>query len=361
MNGKRLRKNRKLIGLGAAFVILAVILGLIFSGFGKNKNGSKVVFTKGLGKDEVFRIGDEICKSGEMMVFLTTTRHEYESVYGREIWNTSVNGVALENNVRDMVLEKVAQIKSMYLLAKQKGLELDEAEKSFVAAAARDYVGHLSSDQKESLGISEETLQKLYEEYALAHKVYQKVIADVNPEISDDEARIVTVQQILIRTKEVDADGKEKVFLTARKQEQYELACEIQELAREGGKSFEELASKYSQDPTITYSFGKGEMDPAVEAAAFQLETDQISGVVEGADGYHILKCINTFDAAETEANKQKLLADKKNEAFGEEYDSFVDSLVRKLNTSAWEELALVQEGSTPSVDFFEIYAKFFP
>ncbi len=361
MNGKKLRKYRKLIGIGVGFLILSVILGLVFSGCGKNKNGSKVVFTKGLDKDEVFRIGDEICKSSEMMVFLTTTRYEYESVYGKEIWNTSVNGVALANNVKDTVLEKVAQIKSMYLLAKKKGVELDETEKSFVAAAAKDYVGHLSADQKESLGISEETLQKLYSEYALAHKVYEKVIDDVNPEISDDEARIVTVQQILIRTKDVDADGREKELLTARKQEQYELACEVLELAREGGKSFEELASKYSQDPNITYSFGKGEMDPAVEAAAFQLETDQISGVVESADGYHIIKCINTFDAAETAANKQKLLADKKNEVFGEEYDSFVESLVRKLNTSAWEELALVQEGSAPSVDFFEIYEKFFP
>lgn len=354
------RDQKKGIGLCLVALVMVCLLGVAIAGCGKNKNGSKVIFTKGLEKDEVFRIGDEVCKSSEMMVFLTTTQHEYESVYGEKIWNTSLNGVTLEDNVKDNVLEKVAQIKSMYLLAKQKGIELEETEKSFASAAAKDYFGHLTAGQKESLGITEEQVQELYEEYALAHKVYRKVIEDVNPEISDDEARIVTVQQILIPTAERDANGKVTEFLTAQKQEQYELACDILEMAKEGKKSFEELASKYSQDPTITYSFGKGEMEPSVEAAAFRLETNEISAVVESSAGYHILKCVNTFDEEETKANKLRLLENKKNEVFGEEYDDFVNTLVRKLNTSAWEGISLCEAGNVPTVDFFEIYDKFF-
>lgn len=357
---RKLFRNRKLIGIAAVMLVAVCVLGVVVSGCGKNKNGSKVVFTRGLEKDEIFRIGDEICKSSEMLVFLTTTQYEYESVYGAKIWNTSLDGVTLEDNVKETVLEKVAQMKSMALLAKKKNVELDETEKSFASAAAKDYMGHISVAQRESLGITEETVQKLFEEYALAHKVYQKVIEDVNPEISDDEARIVTVQQIVIRTTSRDAQGNETELLTAQKQEQYELAVSVLEQAKEGRKSFEELASKYSQDPTITYSFGKGEMDPAIEAAAFSLETDEISSVVESSGGYHIIKCINTFDEEETRANKQRLLEAKKNEVFGEEYDEFVNSLVRKLNASAWDKVTLLQEGTVPAVDFFEIYEKFF-
>ena len=142
-------------------------------------------------------------------VMAAATQYEYESVYGAKIWNTSLDGVTLEDNVKETVLEKVAQMKSMALLAKKKNVELDETEKSFASAAAKDYMGHISVAQRESLGITEETVQKLFEEYALAHKVYQKVIEDVNPEISDDEARIVTVQQIVIRTTSRDAQGND--------------------------------------------------------------------------------------------------------------------------------------------------------
>ncbi len=40
-------------------------------------------------------------------------------------------------------------------------------------------------------------MENLYREYAMADKVYQLIIQDINPEISDDEARKITVQQIL--------------------------------------------------------------------------------------------------------------------------------------------------------------------
>lgn len=40
----------------------------------------------------------------------------------------------------------------------------------------------------------------MYREYALADKVYTFIIKDINPEVSDDEARTITVRQILIMT-----------------------------------------------------------------------------------------------------------------------------------------------------------------
>lgn len=327
---------------------------------GCGKEDSKVVFTTGLGKDEVFRIGDEICKKPEMMVYLTTTQNQYESVYGPEIWKTSRNGVTLEDSVKDTVLEKLAQVKSMYLLAKSKGIKLEAAEEKLVESAAKSYFGSLSDTQKQYMGVTEDTLIKLYTEYTMANKVYREIIKDVTPEISDDEARIITVQHILIRTYTRDVDGNRVDFLTADKQSAYEEACEVREQAVAGGKSFEELAARYSQDTTLTYSFGKGEMSPAFEAAAFQLATNEISAVVESESGYHVIKCISTFDQEETKANKQRLLEERRNQAFGREYETFVDALARKLNQNAWDEIGLMLDETVPPVDFFEIYERIF-
>lgn len=83
-------------------------------------DGTKVVFTTGFGKNEVFRIGDESCSKAEIMIYLTTIQNQYANVYGTEIWNTSLNGVTLEDNVKETVLARIAQIKTMYLLAKEK-------------------------------------------------------------------------------------------------------------------------------------------------------------------------------------------------------------------------------------------------
>jgi len=61
------------------------------------------------------------------------------------------------------------------------------------------------------------------------------------------------------------------------------------------GEDFAKLAKEYSEDPGSKdnggeYTFGRGRMVPAFEAAAFSLETNQISDVVTTDYGYHIIK-----------------------------------------------------------------------
>ena len=49
-------------------------------------------------------------------------------------------------------------------------------------------------------------------------------------------------------------------------------------------------------------------MDPYFEATAFSLEKEEISGVIETARGYEIIKCLNKFDREETDRNKLKIM-----------------------------------------------------
>ena len=59
-------------------------------------SGTKVVLTTGFEKGEIFRIETVSCKLPEIMVYLTNIQDRYESVYGKEIWNTDTDGVTLE-------------------------------------------------------------------------------------------------------------------------------------------------------------------------------------------------------------------------------------------------------------------------
>jgi foldase protein PrsA len=344
--------------LALAFVAALGLAGVTSCGGGGN--GTRVVFTTGFDKDEVFRIGSASCSASEVMVYLTNTQNQYESVYGMEVWNVALDGLTLEENVKETVLAKIAQIKTMYLLAQSKDVTLDKQEQEQVRLASEEYFRSLNDREKELMGVDLKTIQQLYTEYAMADKVYQYIIQDVNPEISDDEARIITVQHILIRTY-TTSDGGEKVpFTDNLKQAVYEKAMEIRELAVNGENDFVDLASRYSEDSTITYSFGKGEMDPEFEKAAFELETGEISQVVESESGYHIIKCISTFDREQTDISKQEIVEERRREVFGQEYDEFVDTLVRNLNTKLWEEITLIHDSEVTTSEFFEIYAKYF-
>ena len=349
--------------LVAGVLGISMVTGLTACG---SSDGTKVVFTTGFGKNEVFRIGDESCSKAEIMIYLTTTQNQYENVYGTEIWNTSLNGVTLEDNVKETVLARIAQIKTMYLLAKEKEVTLDEAEEAKVVQAAQEYYSSLNDTEIEAMGATEEIVENLYREYAMADKVYQLIIQDINPESSDGEARKITVQQICCATASTDMDGNDmdgnlKPYSESSIQKAYEKACEVRDLAVDGEHDFTELASKYSDDSEITYSFGKGEAESAYEEAAFNLATDEVSQVVKCERGYYIIKCINTLDREETDANKLKIVEERKREVFGQEYDSFVNTLVRQLNDKLWDEITLIMDEQVTTDNFFDVYAKYFP
>ncbi len=324
-------------------------------------DGSKIVFTKGLGKDEVFRIGDSVCTVPEMMVYLINTRNQYENVYGSQVWKITVDGITLEENVKETVLAKIAQIKTMYLLAKSRGAVLEEGEDRRVKAAAAEYYGSLNDEEKELMGSDADIIEKLYREYALADKIYQSIIRDVNPEISDDEARTITVQQIVLRTKAADAEDGTAAISEAEKAAVYERACDIRDMAVDGEHDFVDLASRYSDDSVTTFSFGIGEKEEAFERAAFALATGEVSQVIETEEGYHIIKCISTFDKNQTDVNKLEILEQRRREVFGEEYDAFVETLARQLNTEVWQEMTLPKDERVTTADFFEVYRKHFP
>lgn len=347
-------RNRRM-----AAALLTVLL-LLLSGCMDSLKGSKVVLTTGFEKNEVFRIEDMSCTLPEAMVYLVNTKNRYESVYGREIWNVSLDGVTLEENIKETVLAQLAQQKTMNLLARQNGVALSEEEEARVMQAAETYFQSLSEEEKSALQITVKDVEELYREYALARKVYQYIIKDINPEISDDEARTITVQYIYFRTCILDGTGKKIEYSEEEKQEILRKAEEVRFQLKNEEADFEELILKYSDSEEGTCSFGKGEKDQAFEDAAFNLETDEISDIVETPDGYYLIKCISTFNRTETDANKVKIVEKRREEVFGQEYEDFVAALTRNLNEDLWQSVSLAGTENITTSDFFDVFDKYF-
>ena len=66
----------------------------------------------------------------------------------------------------------------MLLLAVQDNIMLTDAEESLADEAETEYYEGLSEEERKYLGIEEDTLRRLFEQYALAQKVYKSVGTD---------------------------------------------------------------------------------------------------------------------------------------------------------------------------------------
>ena len=336
-----------------------IILSMVIVGCKDTDGNTKIVLTTGFAENEVFRIGESSCDLPEVMVYLTNMQNQYESIYGGQIWERKIGDETLEKKVKDVVLARLAQIKTMNLLAEQRSVVLTEQEEESVARAAAEYFGSLNEAETSAMGIDEESIKQLYREYALANKVYGQIIEGTNPEISDDEARTVTVSQIFVKTYALGTGGEKVPYTEESRKSAFDKIKNIQKMLR-AGESFDELATRYSENGQLTVSLRKGEMDPAYEEVAFELGNGEVSGIIETEDGYYIIQCISTLDREQTDQNKEKIMEQRKEEAFSAIYDEFVLTQIRNLNDELWEQVQFIHDENCKTTTFFDVFNRYF-
>lgn len=330
-----MRQNRKK-GILAALLAALIVTGLAGC---KGLGNTEIVLTTGLSGNQLFKVGKSVCTLPEAMIYVMDYQDQYEGTYGVEMWEHDFGGVTLEEYVKDTIVSQLASLKAVTLLAEEYKVELSDSEKAKVEAAADAYYDALSKEAIAYMEIEKSDVADLYETHVLSQKVYAEITKDVNTEVSDDEARIITIQQIRLETLE-DAQS-------------------IQTKLNEG-KEFMTLASVYSKDSQITYTFGRGEKSADYEAAAFDLDNDEVSPILELEDGFYILKCVNNFDREATEANKTTMLEKRRDEIFSQVYEELIANTPSEFNNKLWDQVHFENWTGEITADFLEIYNEYF-
>lgn len=243
----------------AVSLILAVCF--LLAGCGN----TKIVLTTGLASDELFRIGEVSCRLPEALVYLMNQKGTYESVYGIDMWEHAMGEETMEEYLKSQVLSELAQVKSMVLLAGEEEILLSEAEISQSEEAASEYFATLSQEEAAILKVDQEALAGMYQDYGLAFKTYRQITEDVSIEISDDEARIIQLQQMFVPEEGLAGELKRRL---------------------EEGEDFGSLAANYSQLSQTTVSVARGDKGGMYEEVAFDLNNDEVSDVFAEDGGY---------------------------------------------------------------------------
>lgn len=327
--------------------ILLCVLFLTGCGGGKVRMASaEIVFTNTLSENEVFKVESKVCTLSQAKLFLVNEKNQYEEAFGAELWKQKLEGQTMEEYIRNIAQNQLAQLKAMVLLAENRQLGLSEAEQEQVKKATEEYFSSLTTEEIEILHITKEEIQQFYEEYCLADKLYQELTSQVEEEISDSEARVIVVQHIFLKKAENTEEEKQ------------ELQKRLKELKNqaEDGSSFSSLAAEYSDDRVIEYSFGRGEMEQAFEEAAFSLAVGEISDVVETSSGYHLIYCVNDYDVDKTTTNKTTIIERRKQAAFDQVYQAFSKELISEINEKVWNSINFDDLVEVTTKSLFEVY-----
>lgn len=362
----RKRRGKTISHRAAGLAVSLAATAALLAGCGQFRiAGHKVVLTTGFLGDELFTVGEASGRESELRIYYTNLQREYESTFGEDIWSHEGNeGLPLA--VKDNALARLAKVKVLNLMAKDAELSLSEEETAKAEQAATDYYDSLSAEEKTYFAADENEITAMYEEYALAGKEYDTIISAVSDEVSDDEARTVTCQQILIPTYEKDALGNRTDLDADGRAAAKVQADAILEEIRDGmenltGVPFDNYVAKYNEADSGELIVAHDGSDPALEDAAFALDVGKISGVIETNDGYRILKCVKGFDRAQTDANKETILTKRRRDAFETAYDACIKDIDYNLDEDKYAEITLVTDPDISTDTFFTTYEQYFP
>lgn len=318
--------------------ILPVILLISMTVSGCRLGNTEVVVSSGIGKNEIFKMQDEVCTLSEARVFLANYRNIYATMYGVDLWKHKFKNNELENYIKELTVSQLAQIMAMDFLAQEKEISLSEEEMSQVKEAAESYYDSLNTAEKQYMRVDERDIEKLYARYGLANKLYTHLTGDVNAEVSDDEARVMEAMQIYVKE-----EDKAKEIESRLKQ----------------GADFVSLAGKYNEADEIETTFGRTDVPKEVEEVVFALEKDEVSPKIPSGNGWYFMKCINNYNQELTDANKSVILEKRRKEAFDDVYREYIKELPAEFNEKVWKEVKVETDKEITTDSFFEIYDKY--
>lgn len=319
-------------------IVTAAALAFAMSVTGCGLGNTEVVWTSQLNNSTVFRIQNEDCSLSDAKVILVNYRNLYENIYGSEVWQKDHSGKNMEEYVKDVTLNQLAKMKTMVLLAQSKGVALTEEEEAAVEQAAQAYYESLSKEEIRYLNVSKISLEELYSDLALATKLYTQLTGGVDEEVSDDDARVMVVRQIVLTDQET-AD------VVAKKLEK--------------GESFESLCSFYSSGSNAKVTLYKQDNSDAVNEALSGLGDGDISPCVEEDGKFYFYQVIEKIDRELTEENKVTIVKKRASEAFDNVYAQFCEDLPSTYNHKLWDEFTVDTDVTLSTHSFFEVFDQY--
>lgn len=326
--------KKKSIGLCS----LVLTASMILAGC---KIGDKeiVLETKTSDTNYVFSVGETKCSIEQAKLYFCNYKNLYGSAYGVDLWEADYDNASLEEYVKGITLDELTKVVCMDVVAEQQELELTEKESSNVNKAAKEYYDSLSKAEKDFMGVDEAEVRTIYRNYALAEKLYDNLTEGVNVEVSDDDARVIRIQQINVVDKEIADEVSKRII---------------------AGEDFSAIAGSYANNTSADFTVARGDLPESLEAVAFELNNDEVSSMVQTEGGYYFIKCINKLEDDLTQANKNNILVQREKEQFNQVYEEFVGNAIFYLNEPIWETIALNPEIEIKTDSFFEVYEKHF-
>ena len=219
-----------------------------------------------------------------------------------QYWEEETDGKKNIDAALDKAVEDASNLLVRYNKAIEMGIEFTDEDKADldaqIASMKEQTGGEMGyKNQLAMLGTTAEAFESLYKINMIVSKLAEKLEADGTLAVDDNAVKdyitnnYVKAQHILFLTQ--DQTTGESFDAATLEEKRAKAEATLEKI--NAGEDFAALMNELSEDTGLAnypdgYEFTKGEMVPQFEEAAFGLEVNAVSGIVETSYGYHIIK-----------------------------------------------------------------------
>lgn len=247
----------------------------------------------------------------EVVATVDGTEIEQDALYEQMVKTSGAE--ALDIMISNEIIRQEAEKADIEITQEELDAELAEYEEQYGGAEGL-------AAALEGSGLTKEDLEEEMKNFLRIEKL-------IGPEIEITDEAIETYfkenKEALGQSATVEASH----ILTETKEQAEEVAQKLAD-----GEDFAELAAEYSVDTANAEnggelgSFGKGEMAPEFEEAAFAMKPGEVSDPVQTDFGYHIIKVTDKTEASEAtlEDSKEQIKEILFDEALNAKYAAWI-------------------------------------
>lgn len=245
------------------------------------------------------------------------------------IWDTdSDDGMTYGEQAVEQTLEDIELMYIMKSKAADYGVEITEEDQTAIADAAAAFMAANSEETIADLAVTEDQVKTYLELLTYRSRMYDPIIADVDTEVSDEEAQQSSFEYVSISVADLEEEEIEEKKADAEKilealEEDPE--GDFSQIAKEVGDSYTSLTGTFdanlAEDEEETSSYPEEVMEVVRTLKDGEIAED----VIETENAYYVVRMKNVNDEDATETKKESIISTRESDLYTETTEQWME------------------------------------
>lgn len=338
-----MRPFRKKIVISAAVLVLAV---------------TGVTGCKASDDAVVAEVGNEEIPFGVANFYARMQQAQYETYYAG-MMGTTPEAMWTQESGEDKTYEETTKesilknLEDMYLLSQhmeEYDISITEEDKKAIAKAAGIFDEDNSLEDKEMVSGYKKNVEKILQLATIQTRMKEAMTADVDTEVSDEEAAQKSMQYVYFSYTTTDESGN-SVTLTDEEKEALKTTAQefVDNLNADETRNIDTAAANAGLEvQTATFDSESTSPNADLVAAADALEKEgEIAGPVVTDSGIYVAKLTSLLDREATDAKKTSIVEERKEEQYDKLLEKWRNDTEIKVHKNVWKKVDFENQGVT--------------